>query len=232
MAQLVADTGSGDALPLLAYTLEQLVDGVRRGGRLLMSRYEQLGGVHGTLTRQADRALAEAMAFGGRSRDQVMGGLLHLVTVDEDGRPIRWRVRRADLPDTVLADLEPFVARRLLITDHASDGDVVEVAHEAFLSAWMPLAILLADNVTALRARRRIEQAAAEWADQGRRAVRSRERGQLAAALSDTGARFQNRDLVFDRVVLSQRAREFLYISTRRDQMRRRASTLVLATCW
>ena len=60
VARLVADTGGGEALPLLAYTLEQLAEGVGRGGRLLMSRYEQLGGVQGTLTRQADAALAEA----------------------------------------------------------------------------------------------------------------------------------------------------------------------------
>ncbi len=62
VARLVADTEGGEALPLLAYTLEQLVEGVGRGGRLLMSRYEQLGGVQGTLTRQADAALAEAVA--------------------------------------------------------------------------------------------------------------------------------------------------------------------------
>ena len=43
VAQLVADTDGGEALPLLAYTLEQLVEGVGRGGRLLVSRYEQLG---------------------------------------------------------------------------------------------------------------------------------------------------------------------------------------------
>ena len=52
VARLVADTDSGEALPLLAYTLAQLADGVGRGGRLLASRYEQLGGVQGALTRR------------------------------------------------------------------------------------------------------------------------------------------------------------------------------------
>ena len=74
VAQLVADTAGGEALPLLAYTLEQLAEGVSRGGRLLMSRYEQLGGVQGTLTRQADAALAEAVTAGGRGRDVVRAG--------------------------------------------------------------------------------------------------------------------------------------------------------------
>ena len=94
VARLVADTGGGEALPLLAYTLEQLAEGVGRGGRLLTSRYEQLGGVQGTLTRQADAALAEAMAVGGRSRMSWSRDLLRLVTVDEQGHPTRWRLPR------------------------------------------------------------------------------------------------------------------------------------------
>ena len=48
VARLVADTEGGEALPLLAYTLAQLAHGVGRGGRLLASRYEQLGGKRGT----------------------------------------------------------------------------------------------------------------------------------------------------------------------------------------
>jgi len=48
----VSDTDGGEALPLLAYTLAELAEGVERGGRLLLSRYEHLGGVRGTLARQ------------------------------------------------------------------------------------------------------------------------------------------------------------------------------------
>jgi hypothetical protein len=57
--RLVADTDRGEALPLLAYTLAQLADGVGHGGRLSADRYAQLGGVQETLARQADAALAE-----------------------------------------------------------------------------------------------------------------------------------------------------------------------------
>ena len=32
VTRLIADTGTGDALPLLAFTLEQLADGASRGG--------------------------------------------------------------------------------------------------------------------------------------------------------------------------------------------------------
>ena len=111
--------------------------------------------------------------------------------MDEQGRPTRWRVRRDELPDTVVAELDAFVARRLLTTDRDNDQVVVGVAHEAFLSAWPPLAEAITAASTALRARRRIEQAAADWVDSGRPADRLWDRGQLAAALADTGARLE-----------------------------------------
>jgi hypothetical protein len=44
VARLVGETGSGEALPLLAFTLAQLAEGVGRGGRLSGTRYAQLGG--------------------------------------------------------------------------------------------------------------------------------------------------------------------------------------------
>lgn len=128
--------------------------------------HHQLGGVQGALIRQADAALADAIAAGSRSREQVIAGLLRLVTVDEQGRPTRWRVHRAELPDHVVTELNAFVARRLLTTDNGTV--VIGVAHEKFLSAWPPLAETIAKNVTALRARRAIEHAATEWYDGGR----------------------------------------------------------------
>jgi hypothetical protein len=82
VSRLVADADTGEALPLLAFTLAQLADGVGRGDRLSAARYDQLGGVQGALIGQADAALADALAASGHSRDQVIGGLLRLVTVD------------------------------------------------------------------------------------------------------------------------------------------------------
>ena len=220
VAGLVEDTDTGDALPLLAFTLAQLANGVQRGGQLSIARYDQLGGVQGALTRQADDALAEAVAAGGCNRGQVIAGLLRLVTVDEQGRPTRWRVNRGELPDPVIADLEPFVTRRLLVTDTDNGSIVVGVAHEAFLSAWSPLAQAIEENVSALRARRAVEQAATEWHEEGRPPARLWERGQLAAAVTDTGAHLQAHNLVTDRVDLSSTARVFLCASIRRDRLR------------
>jgi type II secretory pathway predicted ATPase ExeA len=119
--RLVADTEDGKALPLLAYTLARLAAGLRRGGRLLESRYDELGGVQGTLVGQANTALAEAVAAGGRTQDHVVRELLRLVTVDQQDRPARWRVPRDELSESAATELEPFVERRLLTTDSEND---------------------------------------------------------------------------------------------------------------
>lgn len=189
VAQLVDDTGSGEALPLLAFTLAQLANGIGHGAHLSRRRYDQLGKVKGAITQQAEAALADALAANGRRRDHVIAALLRLVTVDDHGRPTRWRARRDELPAAVAADLDHFVTRRLLSTDTDNGSVIIEVGHEALLSAWPPLAQAITDNATALRARRRIEPAATEWETHHRAPTRLWTGGQLAAAVADTGAR-------------------------------------------
>src|SRR5262249_33096266 len=173
--RLVADTGGGEAVPLLAFALAPRADGVGRGGRLSADRYEQLGGVRAALVRQADAALAAAQAATGRTTGEILAGLLRLVTVDEQGRPTGRRIARGQLPPRVAAEIAAFVSRRLLSSDtgdhtgERADGMVtVGVAHEAVLSAWPPLADAIASAGAALRARRAVEHAAGEWEGSGR----------------------------------------------------------------
>ena len=249
--RLVEDTNNGEALPLLAFTLAQLAEGIRRGGQLSATRYDQLGGVQGALSRQADSGLAAAVTAGGRSQHEVIAGLLRLVTVDEQGRPTRWRARRDELPGPVATELDAFVERRLLMTDDANGSGVIGVAHEAFLSAWSPLHDAIVASASALRARRAVEHAATAWHDQGRPSSRLWGGGQLAATVDDTGAHIRpgpappntappptrgpthwlprrHRVLVTDRVDLSVTARDFLHTSIRRDRSRRRRAITVL----
>ena len=185
VARLVADTDGGTALPLLAYTLAQLAEGVGRGGRLQLAFYEQLGGVQGTSARQADAALAAAETAGGRGREDVLRDLLRLVTVDEHGRPTRWRVPAAELP---AAELEPFVTRRLLITDQDGGDVVVEVAHEAILCVGAVCPRRGGQHRCAA-GQRAVEEAAAEWVERVGRPTGCGSVGSSPAALADTGAR-------------------------------------------
>ena len=116
--------------------------------------------------------------------------MLRLVTVDEQGRPTRWRVRRDELPDPVAAELDAFVARRLLTTDLDDGHVVVGVAHEAFLSAWPPLAEAITAAVDgAAGPPARSSRPPPTGPTHGQPPDRLWERGQLAAALADTGAR-------------------------------------------
>ena len=257
VARLVSDTDSGEALPLLAFTLANLAEDVPPGGRLSTARYDELGGVQGALISQADAALADALAVNHRTPEQVIAGLLRLVAVDEEGRRIRWLVDQKELPARIRTELEAFVARRLLTADVGDDGTVVlGVTHEAFLSAWPPLAAAITAEAAALRARRAVELAAAEWDDAGRPLLLLWERGQLAAALRDTGARhtaarpskqesangsrsrwslpaslrpFRWQVFITDEVELSHRAGDFLNRSIRRDRRRRWRATTVLS---
>lgn len=223
VARLVADTGSGEALPLLAFTLAELAEGVPRGGELSTRRYEELGGVQGALVRQADAALAAAGAASGRAAAEVVAGLLWLVGVDEHGNPTRRRVARANLPEPVRVETDAFVARRLLTADQDTTGAaVVEVAHEAVLTAWPPLAEAVGAAATALRAGRLVERAAADWDQAGRPSTRLWGGDQLAGAVADTGAhRVRGKGLVTDRLDLTQSGRDFLAASRRRDRRRR-----------
>jgi hypothetical protein len=168
-AQLVADTNSGESLPLLAFTLRQLAEGLPVGGTLTLSRYDDLGGVRGALTRHADTALAQAVQVGGLAEPEVLAGLTRLVTVDETGRRARRRIKLTGLTEPLRVALQVFVDRRLLLSDTDDDGQVwLTVAHEALLTGWRPLDTATADITLALRTARTVEHAAADWNGAGR----------------------------------------------------------------
>ncbi len=229
VARIVDDTGSGEALPLLAFTLAELAEGVHRGGRLTHQRYDQLGGVQGTLIKQADAALADAVERRARTEREVLRELLRLVVVDAQGNPTRLRVPTMSLSDDVLAELDAFVERRILVTGEDGDEPTIGVAHEAVLTAWPPLAHAIRDERRALRARAGLDEAARQWADDSKSPQRLWERGQLATALNDIGVA-PSGPVHSERVRLSAEATQFLRLSIRRDRFRRGRLSAVLAT--
>jgi len=50
--RLVADTQTGDALPLLAFTLRELWERYGRDGDLTLAEYKRLGGLEGSMQRR------------------------------------------------------------------------------------------------------------------------------------------------------------------------------------
>ncbi|AGB26727.1 WD40 repeat-containing protein (plasmid) [Mycobacterium sp. JS623] len=246
--RLVTDTGTGDALPLLAFTLEQLAAGLTRGDTITEQRYTDLGGVRGALQRQADAALADACDNTGLTRQQVLSTLLGLVSMDENGRPAKRRVALDQMSPEVSAGLQPFVERRLLATQAEAEQNVIGVAHDAFLVNWSPLKSEIETQATALRTRRVVENAASDWVASGRDQRALLAGGQLAKAKVDTGAEMKHtteikappagrkqrtrapkwwpgRRQLVTRVDLNRDGRAFLEASIRADQSRRRRLT-------
>ncbi|MFL6147784.1 MAG: TIR domain-containing protein [Pseudonocardiaceae bacterium] len=237
-AQLVADTDSGEALPLLAFILRQLADGLPVGGKLALSRYHDLGGVRGALSRHADTALADAVRASGLTEREVLAGLTRLVTIDETGRRSRRRINLSRLPEPLRIALQVFVDRRLLLSDTDEDGLVwLTVAHEALLTEWRPLDTATANITMTLRTARTVEQAAADWnsADRSEHFLWDDER--LIATLAtlgmtaDGGSRTPAADPI---VQLDDEALAFLAATSRRVQAtkererRRRSRTITV----
>ncbi|HWR48507.1 MAG TPA: WD40 repeat domain-containing protein, partial [Pseudonocardiaceae bacterium] len=238
--RLVADTDSGEALPLLAFTLRQLAEGLPVGGTLALSHYHDLGGVHGALTRQADAALAEAVRASGLTEREVLAGLTRLVTVDETGRRARRRIKLTSLPKPLRAALKVFVERRLLLSDTDDGHAWLTMAHEALLTWWRPLDTATADITAALRTARAVEQAAAEWTSAGRPEHYLWDDKRLTATLATLGMASDGSDgnpAAPPTVEFDDQAREFLDATTQRvritqerERRRRTRTTTVLST--
>src|SRR5262245_2517053 len=165
--RLLADTGTPDALPLLSFTLWVMYRDRRDAGRLELAEYERLGGLQGTISREAD-AVREA-ALRSQREDDLRIALLQLARLTEDGsyarRPADW-----DQPEIARARdiLEQLVDRRVLVSRVEGGTAVVEVAHEALFRTWTPLRTWL-DNARAdLLLRRQLDRDASAWRDGGR----------------------------------------------------------------
>jgi WD40 repeat protein len=164
--RMVLETEGGDALPLLAYTLEQLAHGRQPGRPITTADYEQLGGVVGTLTLQADRIRSELERRG--AGELVLSTLQQLTTLERDDEPTARRVLRGRFTGREQQVIDAFVDARLLRTVVRDGVQIVEVAHEALLRQWPPLREHIEANRLQLRLMREIERHARDWEDAGR----------------------------------------------------------------
>jgi hypothetical protein len=144
--------GSGaDALPLLAFTLEQLFLGYWRSGALRLQDYEDFGGLKGAIDAAVARALQRANANPHRERDKReallrSGFIPWLSGVDPDSKsPRRNKANRSEIPRECVPLINLLVEERLLSTDtvivkDASGAEIrvptIEPAHEALLRQW------------------------------------------------------------------------------------------------
>lgn len=165
VGRLVDDTGSGDAMPLLACTLRALYETRGANGMVTADDYVRVGGVAGTLARQADKVAAElAAAYPGVSVTDV---LTNFVALDGD-QPMRRRVAEENLSPTERHVVDAFTAARLLHSVGDGAGRRLEVVHEAIFRQWAPLREAIFARSDDLRQRAELERAAEDWNDSGR----------------------------------------------------------------
>jgi hypothetical protein len=206
--RMAADAGGGDALPLLAYALQELYLAAGPGKALTADAYQRIGGVTGVLTRQADKVAAE---LGGTDlTGPALSTLLKFVTIGEN-EPTRRRVGRSTLTDTEWQVAQAFLAARLLVSDKDGDEIILDVAHEALFRSWAPLRQAIEESIDQLRWRADLERWARDWENSGR---------QDAYLLRDERLRVAQRWAASDGKVVDGFAlvAEFLTCSNRADR--------------
>jgi hypothetical protein len=169
VAAMLQDAETGDALPLLAFTLRELYERHRADRRLELEDYRQLGGLEGSVRRAADGVIAAARPAEDELEALRSAFVPAMVRLNEEGQYVRRHAVRADLPPQVQPLLQRFVDTRLLVADRDEAGqETLEVAHEALLQAWPRLHGWLEEDQDNLRLRETVRRAAEEWDQHGR----------------------------------------------------------------
>jgi WD40 repeat protein len=209
---LLRDAKGGDALPLLAFTLERLYDNRLDSKRLRLSDYTGMGGVKGAIEAAAAdaRTHAEARGMHGSQLDLLLRRTFipHLARINEAGEYARRVAGIAEFEAECLPLIDVLVAQRLLVMDQRDEARTVEIAHEAILREWP----LLAGWLDA-------ERAFLEWREQvGRaRTLYDRNQGDL---LSGRALLIAQGFLEARRSLVSEQDRKFIDASAAAEAQR------------
>jgi hypothetical protein len=166
-----ADVKTTDALPLLAYTLQQLHARSGNVGRLTLPAYDQLGGLEGSIRKIADESI-DLQRLSTEDREALRTAFVPtLIRATEAGGFARDRALRERLPRRADPLIQKLVDAHLLITDRDSQGrETVEIAHEALLRTWPTLLSWLVEDRDKLRQHNAIARAAKDWDEGGQKA--------------------------------------------------------------
>jgi serine/threonine protein kinase/DNA-binding SARP family transcriptional activator/WD40 repeat protein len=163
VAEMISQPGS---LPLLSFTLAELFE-KRSGATISLEDYMRIGGLAGSLSRQADQLTDEVS---GGDSDVVRRMFTRLVSTGDGDSDIRRCVPRREMAGVPAAVIDAFVNRRLLTLDRddVTREPTIEVAHDALLKSWDQLRSWLNDEREWRRELRSLTSAASAWCAQGR----------------------------------------------------------------
>jgi hypothetical protein len=161
---LAHDTGSPDALPLLAFTLNRLWRDFGDDRRITLDEYRaRFGGLEGAIRHEAEAVLG-ALAPAPATLAALRLAFRQLVRVEPEGGYTRRAAHWQDLPAAAHPLLEALVAARLLVSGQEEGGArVLEVAHEALFRAWDQLRRWLDEDRVFLLWRQHALAAAEAW---------------------------------------------------------------------
>lgn len=203
------------SLPILSHALQATWQH-RTHGRLTIDGYRSVGGIRGTVTQIADRALTQ---LNEPTRVAAMNLLLRLTRIGDDlSQNSPWRRTAADLVtesadhETTQQALESLVKSRIVRADAGS----VQIIHEALLTAWPRLSNHIDRHREPLLGLQRLEDDARHWDEHGREASRLYRGNALDDALRIAGSR----DLGGARA--STLVTEFLHAARSDQDLRRR----------
>lgn len=183
------DRSTGD-LPLLQFVLQKLWER-RPGGKLTLATYQQLGGIKGSLERQAQSTYEN---LDPEAQDCARWIFMNLTQLGEGTEDTRRRVSKSELIvakyplPLVERTLSALTTAKIIVVNldrgidlgKSRSGDIppeddellleamqqevtVEVVHEILIRHWSTLRWWLEENRTRLRSQRQIEQSALLW---------------------------------------------------------------------
>ncbi|WNF31066.1 trypsin-like peptidase domain-containing protein [Streptomyces sp. C11-1] len=159
--------GAPGILPLLGFVLTQVWDR-QSGGRLRLTTYDEIGGVHGALARHAEQAWRECV----RPVDEtdalrLLTGLVRVLPGSE--APLRRMLTREETGEARWRIARALAERRLLVL-RGKEGEpqTAELAHEALIRTWPTLAGQVQTDSDLLAARAELRHDLDRWEMTGR----------------------------------------------------------------
>ncbi|AJQ93457.1 winged helix-turn-helix domain-containing protein [Gynuella sunshinyii] len=165
---LCADaSGHPDSLPMLQYTLEALYQQRSSDDELLVSVYQQLGGIEGAIGRKAEEIFLSLPA----NHQAALSGILPmLLTMTDDGKSITSRTAawaQLQHPDQIEL-VQALIDHRLLVSHLYHDEPCFSVCHEALWQHWPRVQTWIRDHRDSLAVKTRLQQQAQRWQQEQR----------------------------------------------------------------
>ncbi|WP_332878388.1 nSTAND1 domain-containing NTPase [Massilia sp. S19_KUP03_FR1] len=182
--------GRPDALPLLAYCLQELYRLRTAEDVLGFDAFHQLGDLEGAIGQRAEQVVLALT----EPQRAALGHIMSLVIIlSNDGvsvssQRVPWPALQNDDARQAVTKL---IDARLFVSDLAGGAPVFGIAHDAILRRWPRMTGWIAAHRSALGARSRLAQHATRWCAEGRRADLLLPGGKLldeALALQQAGA--------------------------------------------